>query len=121
MRCALSGMARFAKALPSVDRLSRGKSHGANQRSCHGDERDRRDPRPFELKAEACRLGRAPRTFDEVGSIWPVAKDIKLDAVDLGQLPAEWSMAPGGDPSRVLIFFHGGGYCSGSILSHRRM
>jgi epsilon-lactone hydrolase len=59
--------------------------------------------------------------LDEVGSIWPVAKDIKLDAVDLGQLPAEWSMAPGGDPSRVLIFFHGGGYCSGSILSHRRM
>src|SRR5216683_2570404 len=23
--------------------------------------------------------------------------------------------------SRVLIFFHGGGYCSGSIVSHRRM
>ena len=21
----------------------------------------------------------------------------------------------------VLLFFHGGGYCSGSILSHRRM
>jgi len=28
---------------------------------------------------------------------------------------------PGSDPSRILIFFHGGGYCSGSILSHRRM
>jgi monoterpene epsilon-lactone hydrolase len=27
----------------------------------------------------------------------------------------------GSDPSRVLLFFHGGGYCSGSILSHRRM
>ena len=23
--------------------------------------------------------------------------------------------------ARVLMFFHGGGYCSGSILSHRRM
>jgi acetyl esterase/lipase len=30
-------------------------------------------------------------------------------------------MAPGSDPSRVLLFFHGGGYCSGSIHSHRRM
>jgi acetyl esterase/lipase len=28
---------------------------------------------------------------------------------------------PGSDVSRVLIFFHGGGYCSGSIVSHRRM
>ncbi len=28
---------------------------------------------------------------------------------------------PGSDPSRVLMFFHGGGYCSGSVRSHRRM
>jgi epsilon-lactone hydrolase len=33
----------------------------------------------------------------------------------------EWSVAPGADPSRVLMFFHGGGFCSGSIVSHRRM
>src|SRR4029078_11610420 len=31
----------------------------------------------------------------------------------------EWSTAPGSDTSRVLLFFHGGGYCSGSIRSHR--
>jgi acetyl esterase/lipase len=36
-------------------------------------------------------------------------------------VPGEWSIVPGGDPSRVLMFFHGGGYCSGSILSHRRL
>ena len=36
-------------------------------------------------------------------------------------MPGEWSIAPGSDASRVLLFFHGGGYCSGSILSHRRM
>jgi epsilon-lactone hydrolase len=33
----------------------------------------------------------------------------------------EWSIVPGSDPSRVILFFHGGGYCSGSIRSHRRM
>jgi epsilon-lactone hydrolase len=33
----------------------------------------------------------------------------------------EWSLAPGSDASKVLLFFHGGGYCSGSIKSHRRM
>src|SRR5438034_7019216 len=30
-------------------------------------------------------------------------------------------MVPGSDPSHVLMFFHGGGYCSGSIQSHRRL
>src|SRR4029078_13040158 len=33
----------------------------------------------------------------------------------------EWSIVPGSDTTRVLLFFHGGGYCSGSIVSHRRM
>ena len=61
------------------------------------------------------------RRLDEVGSIWPVAEDIGLNPVDLGGVPGEWSLAPGSDASRVLIFFHGGGFCSGSIRSHRRM
>jgi epsilon-lactone hydrolase len=59
--------------------------------------------------------------LDEVGSIWPVADDIVLDPIDLDGVPGEWSIAPGSNASRVLIFFHGGGYCSGSIHSHRRM
>jgi len=59
--------------------------------------------------------------LDEVGSIWPVADDVKLELVDLDGVPGEWSIAPGSDATRVLIFFHGGGYCSGSILSHRSM
>jgi monoterpene epsilon-lactone hydrolase len=59
--------------------------------------------------------------IDEVGSVWPTAEDVMLASVDLGGLPGEWSTAPGSDASRVLLFFHGGGYCSGSILSHRRM
>lgn len=59
--------------------------------------------------------------LDEVGSVWPVADDIRLETVDLGGLAAEFSIAPGSNPSRVLLFFHGGGYCSGSISSHRRL
>ncbi|MBR1225879.1 MULTISPECIES: alpha/beta hydrolase [unclassified Bradyrhizobium] len=59
--------------------------------------------------------------LDEVGSTWPVASDVKCDAVDCDGVPGEWSLAPGSDPSRVLLYFHGGGYCSGSIQSHRRM
>src|SRR5579863_5465391 len=59
--------------------------------------------------------------LDEVGSVWPIADDIKSTTVDLGGVPGEWSIAPGSDATRVLMFFHGGGYCSGSIRSHRRM
>ena len=59
--------------------------------------------------------------LDEVGSVWPVADDVKLSAVDADGIPGEWSTVAGSDPSRVLLFFHGGGYCSGSIRSHRRM
>jgi monoterpene epsilon-lactone hydrolase len=59
--------------------------------------------------------------IEEVGAVWPVAGDITLESVDLGGVAGEWSLAPGSDPSRVLMFFHGGGYCSGSIKSHRRM
>ena len=61
------------------------------------------------------------KRLDEVGSVWPVASDVELSAVDIDGLPGEWSVVPGSDCSRVLMFFHGGGYCSGSILSHRRL
>jgi epsilon-lactone hydrolase len=83
-----------------------------------------------EIEAIRALLGSKPRPvgwqarrqrIDEVCSVWPVADDIRLDAVDFGGIPGEWSVAPGSDASRLLIFFHGGGYCSGSILSHRRM
>ena len=59
--------------------------------------------------------------LDEVGSTWPVAPDVRCEAVDCDGIPGEWSRVPDSDTSRVLLYFHGGGYCSGSILSHRRL
>jgi monoterpene epsilon-lactone hydrolase len=59
--------------------------------------------------------------LDEVGSVWPPAADVKFTEVDIGGVDGEWSIVPGSDQARVLIYFHGGGYCSGSIRSHRRM
>ena len=65
--------------------------------------------------------GERRQRLDEVGSVWPVATDVKLEPADLGGVPGEWSSVAGSDASRVLMFFHGGGYCSGSIRSHRRL
>jgi monoterpene epsilon-lactone hydrolase len=61
------------------------------------------------------------KRLDDIGSVWPVADDVNLETVDIGGAEGEWSIVPGSDGSRVLLFFHGGGYCSGSIVSHRRM
>ncbi len=59
--------------------------------------------------------------LDDVGSVWPVADDVSLVPIDANGVPGEYSIVPGSDPSHILMFFHGGGYCSGSIVSHRRM
>ena len=59
--------------------------------------------------------------IDAIASALPPARDIRLEPTLVNGIPAEWSLAPGSDPSRVLLFFHGGGYCSGSIMSHRGM
>jgi epsilon-lactone hydrolase len=59
--------------------------------------------------------------LDEIGAVWPVAEDVSLSAADCGGVPGEWSIVPESNPSCVLMYLHGGGYCSGSILSHRRL
>jgi len=75
------------------------------------------------LGAKARPVGWAERRqrLDEIGSAWPVAADVVLTPVDIDGLPGESSRVAASDRSRVLMFLHGGGYCSGSILSHRRM
>ncbi|WP_041927129.1 alpha/beta hydrolase [Methylocystis sp. SC2] len=71
-------------------------------------------PRPIGWPARRARI-------EEVGAAWPAAPDISFEPVSIDGMAAEWSCAPTSDPARALLFFHGGGYCSGSILSHRRM
>jgi epsilon-lactone hydrolase len=71
-------------------------------------------PRPNSLAERRTRL-------DTVASVDGIAADIVVEPVIIGGCAAEWSIAPGSDPSKVLLFLHGGGYCSGSIRSHRSM
>jgi monoterpene epsilon-lactone hydrolase len=74
------------------------------------------------LAAKPRPIGWAERRhrIDEVGSTWPVAADISCVAADLNGVAGEWTIAPGSEPIGALLFFHGGGYCSGSLTSHRR-
>ena len=44
---------------------------------------------------------------------------VAVEPFKIGALPAEWLRPEGADPSRVLLFLHGGGYVVGSIETHR--
>jgi len=46
---------------------------------------------------------------------------VSVTPVDAGGVPAEWVVAPEADADRVLLYLHGGGYCMGSLDSHRRL
>ena len=69
-------------------------------------------PRPAGIAERRQRL-------DELGAHYVVAPDIHFETVSARGVEAEWSSAPGADPSRAILFVHGGGYVSGSITSHR--
>ncbi|WP_442579416.1 alpha/beta hydrolase [Mesorhizobium sp. ASY16-5R] len=71
-------------------------------------------PRPASLAERRQRL-------DAVASVYGVAPDIRFEPATVGGCAAEWSLAPGSDATKILLYFHGGGYCSGSIKSHRGM
>ncbi len=59
--------------------------------------------------------------MEEVCAADGIPPGITFTPAEIAGIPAEWSAAPGSDASRVLLFLHGGGYCSGSIVSHRTM
>jgi monoterpene epsilon-lactone hydrolase len=71
-------------------------------------------PRPATLAARRERL-------DGLGTRYAVPPDVQVEAADVKGVPAEWTITPGGDPKRVILFLHGGGYMSGSIASHRHL
>ncbi len=59
--------------------------------------------------------------FEEQVSQLPVAENVSFEPVSAGGIPAEW-IVPAEAPERnVLLYLHGGGYCIGSINTHRGM
>ncbi len=50
-----------------------------------------------------------------------VPADVACQPVNAGGVEGEWIAAPGAEPSRVILYLHGGGYTAGSIVTHRAM
>jgi acetyl esterase/lipase len=49
----------------------------------------------------------------------PVPEGVTFTAVDAGGVPAEWNDAEDVRRDRAVVYFHGGGYCMGSLDTHR--
>ena len=50
-----------------------------------------------------------------------LAPNITVEAAQAGGVPAEWVVAPRAERSRVLLYFHGGGFYRGSVRTVREM
>jgi monoterpene epsilon-lactone hydrolase len=67
-----------------------------------------------ESSIESTRAG-----WEKFASSFVPAPDIAYDPVIAREVPAEWVTAPDSDLSRIVLYFHGGGYTIGSIASYR--
>ena len=59
-------------------------------------------------------------TSEAMPSHSAVFRQVRFEPVDAGGVTAEWCLPQAGsEPSRVLIYFHGGGYVAGSLKTYR--
>lgn len=72
------------------------------------------NPRPPDLASRRARL-------DGLSALYPLPADARIEPADASGVPAEWTRTPAADPARAILYFHGGGYVSGSIASHRQL
>jgi acetyl esterase/lipase len=59
------------------------------------------------------------KSMDSIIETMPVKEDVAFESVEAGGVPAEWTRVDGTTEDRILLYFHGGGYCVGSPATHR--
>ncbi len=59
------------------------------------------------------------RVIDPPRPVTTPMREVEMRPVDAGGVSAEWFSRPSSDAKRVVLYFHGGGYSTGSINSHR--
>lgn len=56
--------------------------------------------------------------YDMLGEVYPALPEVAQEETELGGVPAIRFVPPGVDQGRAVLYFHGGGYCIGSVKSH---
>jgi monoterpene epsilon-lactone hydrolase len=59
--------------------------------------------------------------YDALANLFPTAPDVAVERVIANGVKAEWTSTELADPSRVILYLHGGGYVFGSLDSHRHL
>lgn len=70
---------------------------------------------------EAADVATMRARLDAAAALFERPPDVRYEPIDAGGVPAEWTIAPGADPDRALVYFHGGSYNAGGIGSHRAL
>lgn len=80
------------------------------------------------IRAALAATAREGQSFEEVRILYeqiapPVDPDdgTSLEAFEIGGMKAEYSVPRGADATAAILYFHGGGYCLGSLNTHRRL
>lgn len=63
----------------------------------------------------------ARRGFEHVGRFNKPLKGFTYTPATINGIKSEWVTPNGADESKVLLYFHGGGYATGSINTHRAL
>ncbi|MCB1695970.1 MAG: alpha/beta hydrolase [Halioglobus sp.] len=74
---------------------------------------------PIQRAPRSKRLGLVREYMDNMSNGLVLAATVT--PVDVGGVPAEWVIAPGADPSRRVLYIHGGAFMMGSPRSHRNI
>jgi acetyl esterase/lipase len=59
------------------------------------------------------------RVIDPPRPVTQPMREVDMTPLSAGGVSCEWFSQPESDPERVVLYFHGGGYSTGSINSHR--
>jgi epsilon-lactone hydrolase len=59
--------------------------------------------------------------FEQMVALFPPPEGVSSTPVDAGGIAGEWIAAPGAGEERTIYWLHGGGYCIGSINTHRSL
>jgi len=57
--------------------------------------------------------------FEAINAQTPIAGGAMIETISVGPCSAELIRLPGGDETRLVIYYHGGGFLFGSPRSHR--
>lgn len=61
------------------------------------------------------------RSQDMLGRHARTARLVRFEPADFPNCPAEWVIPPEGHEGKVILYFHGGGYTTGSLYTHRSL